>query len=952
MDFIKDIANKAQRILDNTNSPKKLTKDELLRREFRLPDTESIVDESLVELTISTSYLRARIDRLRKTGIFVEGPATFNGKLTLLDNFVVFKDSYNSMACSFVIELPMVQRIQRIRRAYDFAISLLTTNGLEVTIKFIGIKSQCELFGQRLIKLLKQRLPEVDAMTNFRMGLYSEYLLSKNGCNTLLVKGPPTGGLGWVFKFPGNALKLNDRLKMKKWFDYFRENGRNFAMVHSVPFYKLVSYGLPNKLRGELWETCCGSIYLRYMHEDEYLRILVDHDGEKSFAIEEIEKDLNRSLPEYPAYQNPEGINRLRRVLTAYSWKNPEVGYCQAMNIVTAALLIYMSEEQVFWCLSVLVDKIIPGYYSKTMYGVLLDQKVFEALVLKTLPVISEHFAKHDIQLSIVSLPWFLSFFLSTMPLIHAFRVVDMMLLHGPKVLFQVAMAVIRVNGDELLKCEDDGECISIFKEYFSSLDETEESLFHRDRMRTKFDNLWEVAFREFSIIDDKIILQLRKKFENEVFQGIETFVKRAELRNLPKTHNLNTEQLSNIYDRYYNVLMGGQESPPDRSACNMDFVSFENFMSQLVSWIDAADRTAKQTEFLKRLYRQWSSADGEMSLESLVIGLDKIIDRDIMNSLSNFISLYDDEGTGRIGKETVIQLAEDLILITTPWREGRIFDDITNQNIEAEIAKKIIQRREVLKEQGVDITDDDIKLPDEVRFNEEKWQGRQAERYLTSSSNFLKMIFQYAQPAEDPDKPLISLSDDEDDEKKDKQENSIKHNAALDPSRPVYITPSTFRMVILADETYESFFRTEFWKSFRVNEKISEKLGVVDNLRGMFTHFLADGRRVAVQVRKRMDEATKNAKPISDTGSTENRPRAASSNTSIGSKSTRSRASSSLNDDDDDDDDDFGNFVGADYDELNDIPTGGNELSVLHDAKEMEKESELVRGFESAKLE
>lgn len=85
-------------------------------------------------------------------------------------------------------------------------------------------------------------------------------------------------------------------------------------------------------MRGEIWETLSGSLYLRFANPGLYERVLKDNAGRTSTSTEEIEKDLNRSLPEYAAYQSEEGISTLRRVLTAYSFKNPELGYCQVRH--------------------------------------------------------------------------------------------------------------------------------------------------------------------------------------------------------------------------------------------------------------------------------------------------------------------------------------------------------------------------------------------------------------------------------------------------------------------------------------------------------------------------------------------------------------------------------------------------------------------------------------------
>lgn len=961
MEFFKSVASLAQNAIESINNPNHLTPDQLMQGIFHMPSDESIIDEINIDYIATSRVLYSFSDSIKNAGSYLPVPHNINsrvsGKLTLTQNYILIKQTDGAFD-KIVFHLMAINKVQKIPNAEVLHVRISTLNGMILDILCDTIRSKAEHFWHIFRKQYEINKNNSDKLNSFQFSLYSEYLISKNCKNSKLgekhidIPQHPNGGLGLKFKFPGNESKEKEILKLKRWFEYFRRYGRNLELVQNHIFNSLILVGVPNRLRGEIWETACGSIYSRFENPMEYTQLLDKNIGKHTLAIEEIEKDLNRSLPEYPAFQTEEGIDKLRRVLTAYSWKNPEIGYCQAMNIVTAALLIFMTEDQAFWTLNVLCDKIIPGYYSKTMYGVLLDQKVFEGMVKKTLPLLGDHFTKYDIQLSIVSLPWFLSFFLNTMPLVFAFRVMDSFFYNGPRTLFQVALAIVKMNAHELLECTDDGECIDVFKNFFLSLDELRPE---NHKVKRKFDVLWEIAFNDFQMIDDRMIVKYRNSFKNEVFKGIDLFVKRAEIRNLPDTPHLKNEQISNIYDRYYRILLQDSSSP-NRGNLSMNFEFFEKFMDEIVPWVNLDRKTKDQTSFLKRLYTNWSNEDEEMSLESLVVGIDKIVNNDLMNALSNFFSLYDPEETGRISKETVLEVAEDLIFITTPWREGMIFDTIANRELEDQIAEKIVQRRRNLIEKGAEVqSDEDIALPDEVKFDEDKWKTKQSVRYLSASSSFLQLAFKYAQPYENPNQNLIDL-EDENTVADEKRKDSITHNKALDPTHPVYITPSMFRMVILANETYSSFFENQFWKSFDLDSpgNTSESVfgGMVGNIRGMVNNVMADGVRVASQVKKKMGDAKMRADTAASSESgasistvSENKPNGAN-RSSIDSKGAESvmtgwtlesgalgdnfedhdienfmenseekgllnRGGSS--DEEEDEDDDFGNFVPAD---------------------------------------
>ncbi|ANB13205.1 Mdr1p [Sugiyamaella lignohabitans] len=942
MSFLETLKTKASQLslFDNANGSnyrpedsiynRKLSRDELFTADYRLPPSESLMDQCSAEVSIALPGTR------------IKGAPLFQGKLYLSESFLVFTSAPDPRDCTFSIPLVTIRRVERLPSQF-FALMIHLYHGVTITIQFVGLRSHCEGFCKVLKDNLRSNLPLIKQLRPYLHSFFSEYLVVNHtedvvptdsnsgdgGKQIGIVSGKsvpkvksvpePPQGLGHLFRYPGDSRKLRDKSKMRLWLEYFHEHGRNISLIRQPGFYKLIRIGLPNKLRGEIWELTSGSIYLRMQNQRLYSSLLEEFDGRTSLAIDEIEKDLNRSLPEYKAYQDPEGIGRLRRVLTVYSWKNPEVGYCQAMNIVAAALLIYQSEEQAFWCLNTICDKLLPGYYSKTMYGTLLDQKVLESLVEKTMPILWDHLVKYDVQLSVVSLPWFLSIFINSMPLVYAFRIADIFFLEGARTLFQVSLAILRINGEELLDATDDGAVIQILKSYFSTLDQPAHPNAQSEKMRsiTKFQQLMVIAFKEFSVITDEMINQFRSKYENQILQDIEIFAKRTQIRNLPKASNMTPAEVGIVYDRFYGVLQETRLGLGNaKSEMNLD--TFVVFMAGIVDWMNPVYQelgngsansrfTGTQIppphDFIERLYRRWDTQlRGMLTLGDVVLGLDRLIEPDLMTAMSNFFELYDSEGTGSVDREGILSMSEGLLYLTRPWRQDPYILDETSlkqiQKNKSDYANYIEKKREF---DSKDDNDSSGEPPSPVSLvNMSSIQHEQSARYLSAISNFIQRAFEYATPTEtetkQQEKDLINL-DDKSTETNNETTNptsstssvtsaatlsssspassrdKLHSNAALNPDTPLTMNLATFRMVVLADETLELFFAQSSQRSVHLTDKgtgvfdTSKRRGIsaAATLRNVFDGIINDGMRVAGELRRRIDEIDRQVKDDDD---------------------------------------------------------------------------------------
>lgn len=256
-----------------------------------------------------------------------------HGKMCISENYICFA-SQDGNLCSVIIPL---REVLAIDKTDDSNRSVIISIKGKTAFRFSELKD----FEQLVAKLrLKCRAASTQddvstevAVSSDSTGPSENFEEQPLTCPKECSKTVNTEALMTVFH-PQNlenldSKMLKEKMKEQSWNILFSECGRGVSMFRTKKTRDLVVRGIPETLRGELWMLFSGAVNDMATNPGYYAEVVEQSLGTSNLATEEIERDLRRSLPEHPAFQSDTGISALRRVLTAYAYRNPKIGYCQ-----------------------------------------------------------------------------------------------------------------------------------------------------------------------------------------------------------------------------------------------------------------------------------------------------------------------------------------------------------------------------------------------------------------------------------------------------------------------------------------------------------------------------------------------------------------------------------------------------------------------------------------------
>ncbi|KAK6962131.1 growth hormone-regulated TBC protein 1 [Biomphalaria glabrata] len=265
-------------------------------------------------------------------------------------------------------------------------------------------------------------------------------------------------------KFMSTYLSTLSR-RASRWKSSFKKMDN---LSNSRKLKRFCRKGIPGDLRPDVWMQISKAS--KRMAEDPQKYTTLRSQRTDPAVSESILLDIHRTFPEnvyFSELADPGSLKKpLQNVLEAISLSNPHLGYCQGMNFIAGLLLLVMkSEEKAFWLMDTLIQTILPDFYAPDMIAVKAEQDLLGELVKWKLPDLHSHLEGLGVQWCLVGMKWFICLYADVMPVDTVLRVWDCLFLEGSKILLRVALTLITLNKDRLLKCTNFPQAVEVFKD-------------------------------------------------------------------------------------------------------------------------------------------------------------------------------------------------------------------------------------------------------------------------------------------------------------------------------------------------------------------------------------------------------------------------------------------------------------------------------------------------------
>ena len=232
-------------------------------------------------------------------------------------------------------------------------------------------------------------------------------------------------------------------------------------------------------------------------------------------TLEEINNDITRTCFT-KKFENGNGKIYLKNILTAFAFIRPEIGYCQGMNFIAAALidLIY-NEEKVFWVfLSFIDDNEINTLYFKNMFEYNIRFYQLNFYFEKYFPEIHEHFIKENLNPEIFFSKWILTVFSNYLNFNILYDVWDLFIIDKWKAIFKISLILINLMKEDFLNLTMNN-LQNFFKE-----NEFKKNDFDFDDIVDGYDEYKITNSKLKELKEDFYIEQVQQKLKNNVWES------------------------------------------------------------------------------------------------------------------------------------------------------------------------------------------------------------------------------------------------------------------------------------------------------------------------------------------------------------------------------------------------------------------------------------------------